>query len=51
MDFGDIGLGCAALLLWGVISIPVGIVIGMAVHLGASDGPGDECHCHNWREM
>ena len=51
IDFGDVILGFGAFLLWAFIAIPAGVVVGMAIHLGASDGPGDECHCHNWREM
>ena len=43
MDLSDTALGVLAFVGWVVISIPVGVIVGMAVHLGSYDT--DECPC------
>jgi len=37
MDPFDIVLGIGALLLWALVALPLGIVVGMAAHLGSYD--------------
>jgi hypothetical protein len=43
MDLSDTALGVLAFVGWVAISIPVGVVVGLAIHLGSYDT--DECPC------
>ena len=43
MPISDTALGVLAFVGWVAISIPVGVVVGLAIHLGSYDT--DECPC------
>jgi len=47
MPISDTALGVLAFVGWVVISIPVGVIVGMAVHLGSYDTDDLPCPCQS----
>jgi hypothetical protein len=39
MAIGDIILSCGVLLLWLLVSLPLGCIVGMVIHLSATEDP------------
>ena len=47
VDLSDTCLGILAFVAWGLIALPVGTVVGMAIHLANRDTDDSPCLGHS----